>query len=171
MVHPQLGWRLVFLLAFGLYVGNAMKARRLTPDPAFMTCCVRLSGFPRTSAQLGLSAAWTLLCCAGLKKDACLKLTSTSVGSMYHQCLHLTRRRSLKAAKACLKAVKHYRATLSLIRQTPYWPGQDLVSAPRPLAVFDAKGEAKVLAHLNTAELKSSAKVRSHTPPSSLSDA
>mmetsp|Transcript_2266 Transcript_2266/g.6741 ORF Transcript_2266/g.6741 Transcript_2266/m.6741 type:complete len:416 (-) Transcript_2266:957-2204(-) len=58
-VHPQLGWRLVFLLAFGLYVGNAMK---------------------------------------------------------------------------------------------------DLVSAPRPLAVFDAKGEAKVLAHLNTAELKSSAK-------------
>lgn len=25
VVHPQLAWRLVFLLAFSLYVGNAMK--------------------------------------------------------------------------------------------------------------------------------------------------
>lgn len=36
VVHPQLAWRLVFLLAFSLYVGNAMKDLMSAPRPISM---------------------------------------------------------------------------------------------------------------------------------------
>lgn len=72
VVHPQLAWRLVFLLAFSLYVGNAMKDLVSAPRPISMLddtgdtqvlCRLSTAELRSSAKEYGLPSSHTLNSC------------------------------------------------------------------------------------------------------------